>query len=60
MPDHHRDPVGQLTAAGLDRYASQLARCLKVLQTSAPHDPFGLNDFDAYPVIPRGGMTPAG
>ena len=36
MPDHHRDPVGQLTAAELDRYASQLARCLKTLQTSAP------------------------
>ena len=31
-----RDPVGELTAAGLDRYASQLARCLKALQTSAP------------------------
>ncbi len=36
MPDHHRDPVGQLTAVGLDRYASQLARCLKALDTSAP------------------------
>ena len=36
MPDGRRDPAGQLTAAGLDRYASQPARCLKVLQTSAP------------------------
>ena len=36
MPDHHRDPIGQLTAAELDRYASQLARCLKALETSAP------------------------
>ena len=36
MPDHHRDPIGQLTAAGLDRYAGQLARCLKALETSAP------------------------
>ena len=31
-----RDPVGQLTAAELDRYASQLARRLKALDTSAP------------------------
>ena len=36
MPDHHRDQIGQLTAAELDRYASQLARCLKALETSAP------------------------
>jgi len=36
VPDHHRDPIGQLTAAGLDRYAGQLARCLKALETSAP------------------------
>lgn len=36
MPDHHRDPIGQLTDAALDRYASQLARCLKALETSAP------------------------
>ena len=36
MPDHHRDPIGQLTAAELDRNASQLARCLKALETSAP------------------------
>ncbi len=36
MPDHPRDPIGQLTAAGLDRYASQLTRCLKALETSAP------------------------
>ena len=36
MPDYHRDPIGQLTAARLDRYASQLTRCLKALETSAP------------------------
>jgi hypothetical protein len=33
MPDH--DP-GQLTTPQLDRYASQLARCLKTLGTDAP------------------------
>jgi hypothetical protein len=33
MPD--RDP-GQLTTRQLDRYASQLARCLKALGTDAP------------------------
>ena len=33
MPDH--DP-GQLTGRQLDRYASQLARCLKALGTDAP------------------------
>ena len=36
MPDHHRGPTGQLTAAELDRYASRLARCLKALDTGAP------------------------
>jgi hypothetical protein len=36
MPDDHRDQVGQLTAGELDRYAYQLARCLKALDTSAP------------------------
>ena len=36
MPDGRRDLIGQLTAAELDRYASQLARCLKALETSAP------------------------
>ena len=36
MPDGRRDPIGQLTAAELDRYASQLARCLKALDTNAP------------------------
>jgi hypothetical protein len=36
VPDQPRGPVGQLTAADLDRYASQLARCLKALDTSAP------------------------
>ena len=33
MPDH--DP-GQLTTRHLDRYAGQLARCLKALGTDAP------------------------
>ena len=33
MPDH--DP-GRLTARQLDRYASQLTRCLKALGTDAP------------------------
>jgi len=36
VPDHHSGPIGQLTAAALDRYASQLGRCLKALETSAP------------------------
>jgi hypothetical protein len=36
MPDQHRDQVVQLTGAELDRYANQLARCLKALDTGAP------------------------
>jgi len=36
MPDDHRDPIGQLTARELERYANQLARCLKALDTRAP------------------------
>ena len=36
VPDDRRDLIGQLTAAALDRYASQLARCLKALETGAP------------------------
>ncbi len=36
MPDGRRDLIGQLTAAELDRYATQLARCLKALETGAP------------------------
>ncbi len=36
MPDNRRGPVGRLTAAELDRYAHQLARCLKALDTRAP------------------------
>jgi len=36
MPDH--DP-GQLTSRQRDRYASQLARCLKALGTDAPSVP---------------------
>jgi aminoglycoside phosphotransferase (APT) family kinase protein len=31
-----RRPPGQLTAGQLDRYARQLARCLKALGTDAP------------------------
>ena len=71
MPDHHRDPIGQLTAAELDRYASQLARCLKALETSAPirvHVQHELATVRAEqdarassgPVIPSGGTTSAG
>ena len=36
MPDDHRPGIAQLTATELDRCASQLARCLKALDTSAP------------------------
>lgn len=36
MPDDHRAQIRELTAAGLDRYANQLARCLKALGTTAP------------------------
>ena len=36
MPDDHQDQIGQLTARELERYGSQLARCLKALDTSAP------------------------
>ena len=36
MPDQRSGPIGQLTAADLDWYASQLTRCLKALDTSAP------------------------
>jgi hypothetical protein len=31
-----RSPPGQLTTSHLDRYARQLARCLKALATDAP------------------------
>ena len=31
-----RSPPGHLTAGQLDRYARQLARCLKALATDAP------------------------
>jgi hypothetical protein len=34
--DPGRRPPGQLTAVQLDRYARQLARCLKALGTDAP------------------------
>jgi hypothetical protein len=36
MPDQHRRPVAQLTTSELDRYGSQLARCLKTMGTDAP------------------------
>ena len=36
VPDDRRDLIGQLTPGALDRYASQLARCLKALETGAP------------------------
>ncbi len=36
MPDDRRDQIAQLTASELERYARQLARCLKGLDTAAP------------------------
>ena len=36
MPDDHRAEITQLTAVELVRYANQLARCLKALDTRAP------------------------
>jgi hypothetical protein len=36
MPDDHRAEIAQLTTGELDRYANQLARCLKALETRAP------------------------
>ena len=36
MPDDHRSHIARLADAELDRYASQLARCLKALGTGAP------------------------
>ena len=36
MPDQPRPQVIQLTSSELDRYANQLARCLKTLDTGAP------------------------
>ena len=36
MPDDHRPEITQLTTAELDRYANQLTRCLKALDTRAP------------------------
>jgi hypothetical protein len=36
MPDSHCDQIRQLTPGELDRYAAQLARCLKALDTTAP------------------------
>jgi hypothetical protein len=36
MPDQPQPQVIQLTSGELDRYANQLARCLKTLDTTAP------------------------
>jgi len=36
MPDDHRPEIARLTRAELDRYAHQLTRCLKALDTRAP------------------------
>ena len=36
MPDLRRDQIARLTTTELGRYASQLARCLKALDTGAP------------------------
>ncbi len=35
MPDDHRPEITQLTSGELDRYANQLTRCLKALDTRA-------------------------
>ncbi len=36
MPDQRRGQIARLTVSQLDRYAYQLARCLKALDTDAP------------------------
>jgi len=36
MPDDHGREIAQLTSGELDRYANQLTRCLKALDTRAP------------------------
>jgi hypothetical protein len=36
MSDDHRAEIAQLTPGELDRYANQLTRCLKALDTRAP------------------------
>ncbi len=36
MPDPRRGQIAQLATSDLDRYAHQLARCLKALDTTAP------------------------
>jgi len=36
VPDEHRPEIAQLTSGELDRYANQLTRCLKALDTCAP------------------------
>jgi hypothetical protein len=36
MPDDHRSEIARLTGGELDRYANQLTRCLKALDTRAP------------------------
>ena len=71
VPDDRRDLIGQLTAAALDRYASQLARCLKALETGAPIRVQVQHELAtvalskrrapaAAPVIPRRGTSRAG
>jgi len=36
MPDDHHTEIAQLRPGELDRYANQLTRCLKALDTRAP------------------------
>jgi hypothetical protein len=36
LPGDRRHQIGRLTAAELNRYRNQLARCLKALDTTAP------------------------
>ena len=36
MPDDRSPKITQLTSGELDRYANQLTRCLKALDTRAP------------------------
>jgi hypothetical protein len=36
MPDDHHSEITQLTPGELNRYANQLTRCLKALDTRAP------------------------
>ena len=36
MPEDHQPEIAELTSGELDRYANQLTRCLKGLDTRAP------------------------